>query len=145
MLTRGITQEELEIATHGRGLVDITSKVAAVVSRAKLRVGICTVFVRHTSASLVIQENADPAVLRDLQRWIDHAAPERPPFGAWEHDDEGPDDMPAHVRTVLTKTSETIPLVGGRLALGTWQAIYLWEHRTAPHRRRVLVTVMGGV
>jgi secondary thiamine-phosphate synthase enzyme len=138
-----ITQQQLEIATHGRGFVDVTANVAAVVARAKIRIGTCSVFVRHTSASLTIQENADPAVLRDLQRWIDHAAPERPTFGAWEHDDEGPDDMPAHVRTVLTKTSETIPIVDGRLALGTWQAIYLWEHRTAPHRRNVIVTVMG--
>ena len=100
-------------------------------------------FVRHTSASLTIQENADPAVLRDLQRWIDWVAPERPAFGAWEHDDEGPDDMPAHVRSVVTHTSETIPITNGKLALGTWQAIYLWEHRTAPHSRRIVVTIVG--
>jgi len=136
-------QAELEIPTQGRGLVDITAEIAAIVGAAKVSVGTCTVFVRHTSASLAIQENADPAVLRDLQRFMDHAAPERPTFGPWEHDEEGPDDMPAHVRSVLTRTSEVIPIAGGRLALGTWQAIYLWEHRTRLHRRRVLVTVLG--
>lgn len=136
-------QEELEIPTRGRGLLDVTTRVAEVVGRAGVSAGTCTVFVRHTSASLAIQENADPAVLRDLQRFMDHAAPERPAFGPWEHDDEGPDDMPAHVRSVLTRTSEVIPIVGGRLALGTWQGIYLWEHRSAAHRRKLLVTVTG--
>lgn len=140
-----VHHEQLEVPTRGRGLVDVTEKIAAVVASARVRAGTCTVFVRHTSASLAIQENADPAVLRDLQRFIDHAAPEKPAFGAWEHDDEGPDDMPAHVRSVLTRTSEVIPIVDGRLALGTWQAIYLWEHRTAPHRRRLVVTVIGDV
>lgn len=138
-----VHQQELEISTRGRGLVDLTARVAEIVATSGAERGICTLFVRHTSASLVIQENADPAVLRDLQRWIDAAAPERPAFGAWEHDDEGPDDMPAHVRSVLTHTSESIPIVNGRLALGTWQAIYLWEHRTAPHRRRVVVTIVS--
>ncbi|MBI2391638.1 MAG: YjbQ family protein [Deltaproteobacteria bacterium] len=140
-----VHQEQLEVPTHGRGLVDVTAQVASVVVAARVRAGTCTVFVRHTSASLAIQENADPAVLRDLQRFIDDAAPEAPAFGPWEHDDEGPDDMPAHVRSVLTRTSEVIPIVDGRLALGTWQAIYLWEHRTAPHRRRLVVTVIGEV
>lgn len=135
--------EEIEIETRGRGFVDVTRRVASVVERAAVERGLCAVFLRHTSASLVIQENADPAVLRDLQRWIDHAAPERPSFGPWEHDDEGPDDMPAHVRTVLSKTSEVVPIVSGRLALGTWQAIYVWEHRTRPHRRSLVVSVLG--
>ena len=138
-----VHQGEVEVATRGRGLVDLTARVAEIVARSGVRAGICTIFVRHTSASLTVQENADPAVLRDLQRWMDWVAPERPPFGAWEHDAEGPDDMPAHVRAVVTRTSESIPIVNGKLALGTWQAIYLWEHRTAPHRRRVLVTVVG--
>lgn len=138
-----VHQQELEISTRGRGLIDLTARVAEIVATSGAERGICTLFVRHTSASLVIQENADPAVLRDLQRWIDAAAPERPAFGAWEHDDEGPDDMPAHVRSVLTHTSESIPIANGRLALGTWQAIYLWEHRSAPHRRRVLVTIVS--
>lgn len=138
-----IHQEELEIPTRGRGLVDVTTRVAATVAAANVTAGTCTVFVRHTSASLAIQENADPAVLRDLQRFMDHVAPERPAFGPWEHDDEGPDDMPAHVRSLLSRTSEVVPIVAGRLALGTWQAIYLWEHRSAPHRRKLVVTVVG--
>ena len=133
----------IEVTTKGRGFTDLTSRVAQVVAASKVRVGSCSVFVRHTSASLVVQENADPAVLRDLQRWMDDAAPERPRFGAWEHDAEGPDDMPSHVRAAITKTSELIPVDGGALALGTWQAIYLWEHRTAAHRRTIVVTVMG--
>jgi secondary thiamine-phosphate synthase enzyme len=103
-------------------------------------VGVCTVFVRHTSASLVIQENADPAVLRDLERWMSELAPEA---RNWEHDDEGPDDMPAHARSALTRSSEAIPIVDGRLALGTWQALYLWEHRRRPHRRELVVSVVG--
>ena len=102
--------------------------------------GVVHVFVTHTSASLVIQENADPAVLRDLQRWVGDVAPES---RTWEHDSEGPDDMPSHARSAMTKTSESIPVRRGALALGTWQALYLWEHRTAPHRRTVLITVMG--
>src|SRR5665811_2533713 len=106
--------------------------VARVVSDSGITTGLCTVFVQHTSASLVIQENADPAVLRDLARFMADLAPESRP---WEHDDEGPDDMPAHARSALTKTSETIPVSAGRLALGTWQALYLWEHRARPHTR----------
>jgi secondary thiamine-phosphate synthase enzyme len=136
-------KDTLAIATRGRGLIDLTKQVQAVVARSNVRTGTCTLFVRHTSASLVIQENADPAVLRDLQRWMDWVAPERPPFGAWEHDDEGPDDMPAHVRSVVTHTSEVIPISNAKLDLGTWQAIYLWEHRTAPHDRQVIVMIGG--
>src|SRR4051812_1128999 len=138
-----VHQETLVISTRGRGLFDVTNEVERVVGKARVTAGTCTVFVRHTSASVVIQENADPAVLRDLQRWIDWVAPERPPFGAWEHDDEGPDDMPAHVRSVVTRTSEIVPITKGKLALGTWQAIYLWEHRAAPHERQLLVTITG--
>lgn len=138
-----VHQDEIEFETRGRGFTDLTARVGAVVAKSGIRSGTCSVFVRHTSASLTIQENADPAVLRDLQRWIDWVAPERPPFGAWEHDDEGPDDMPAHVRAVVTHTSEVIPVVNGKLALGTWQAIYLWEHRTRPHRRHVVITIVG--
>jgi secondary thiamine-phosphate synthase enzyme len=132
-----------EVSTKGRGFTDLTARIAEIVAASKVRVGTCSVFVRHTSASLIVQENADPAVLRDLQRWMDDAAPERPAFGAWEHDAEGPDDMPSHVRAAITKTSEVVPVDRGALALGTWQAIYLWEHRTASHRRTVVVTVMG--
>lgn len=134
----------LAVETKGRGLYDVTARVAEVVRAAGIGDGLCHVFVRHTSASLAIQENADPAVLRDLQRFMDHVAPERPSFGPWEHDDEGPDDMPAHVRAVLTHTSESIPVGGGRLLLGTWQALYVWEHRARPHTRTLVVTVVGG-
>lgn len=133
-------QRSVEIQTRGRGLVDVTREVAAIVADARVTVGLCSVFVQHTSASLVIQENADPSVLRDLQRWIEKLAPES---DVYEHDDEGPDDMPGHLRSAVTRTSETIPISDGRLALGTWQAIYLWEHRSRAHTRRLVVTVMG--
>lgn len=133
-------QETLEIATSGQSLVDVTSSVAAVVRRSGVQIGLCVVFVQHTSASLVIQENADPAVLRDLERWIAELAPES---RQWEHDAEGPDDMPAHARSAVTRTSETIPVSGGRLALGVWQALYLFEHRRRGHSRRLVVTVQG--
>jgi secondary thiamine-phosphate synthase enzyme len=135
-----VHQKTLEIRTAGQGFVDLTAQVARVVSESGVRTGLCVVFVQHTSASLVIQENADPAVLRDLGRWLSEIAPES---RRWEHDDEGPDDMPAHARSALTRTSEAIPISGSRLALGTWQAIYLWEHRARPHSRRVLVHVSG--
>jgi secondary thiamine-phosphate synthase enzyme len=127
--------------TKGRGLYDVTREVAHAVERTKVRDGLCTVFIEHTSASLVVQENADPSVRRDLERWIERIAPEDP--RAYEHDAEGPDDMPAHLRSSITRTSETFPVQRGALALGTWQAIYVWEHRRAPQERRVTVTVMG--
>ncbi|HKO49251.1 MAG TPA: secondary thiamine-phosphate synthase enzyme YjbQ [Polyangiaceae bacterium] len=133
-------QETLELRTRGAGLWNVTSEVNAAIARSRIATGLCTVFVQHTSASLVIQENADPAVLRDLASFMAELAPES---RAWEHDDEGPDDMPAHARSAVTKTSETIPVTAGRLALGTWQALYLWEHRRAPHARRLLVHVAG--
>ena len=131
-------QEILTIHTRGKGLTNFTSQVADVVRRSGLRSGLCVVFVRHTSASLVIQENADPAVLRDLERWFSDLAPES---RRWEHDDEGPDDMPAHARSALTRTSETIPIVDGRLALGTWQGLFLWEHRAMAHQRQIVVHI----
>ena len=134
---------ELTIATHGKGPVDVTDQVRRLAEGAGVRTGTCTIFVKHTSASLVIQENADPSVRRDLARWLEHLAPERPAFGAWEHDDEGPDDMPAHAKAAVLKTSEVVPIVGGRLALGTWQGLYLWEHRTRPHTRTLVVVVLG--
>lgn len=133
-------QEQLVVDTSGRGFEDLTLRVAAVIERSRVNTGVCVLFVRHTSASLVIQENADPAVLADLEQWLGELAPES---RSWAHDDEGPDDMPAHARSVLTKTSETIPIVQGRLALGTWQAIYLWEHRRRPHRRELVIQVYG--
>ncbi len=135
-----VHQRELEIATSSAGLTDITRRVQEVVAESGIATGLCTVFVRHTSASLVIQENADRAVLRDLERWLADLAPTG---RAWEHDAEGEDDMPAHARSAVTKTSETIPVGGGSLVLGTWQALYLWEHRSRPHRRHVVVHVAG--
>lgn len=133
-------QEILELSTNGRGLTDITSLVQKVLRASQLTTGLCVVFVQHTSASLVIEENADPTVLRDLQRWIERVAPES---SEWVHDSEGPDDMPSHLRTALLKTSETIPVSQGKLALGTWQGIYFWEHRTQHHQRRIFVHLMG--
>lgn len=133
-------QQIIEVSTRGVGFRDITPQVSQVVQAAGVSTGLCTVFVRHTSASLVIQENADPAVLRDLERWM---AEQVPRSRSWEHDDEGPDDMPAHVRGAITKTSENIPVVQGRLGLGTWQAVYLWEHRDRPHDRQLIVHVFG--
>jgi secondary thiamine-phosphate synthase enzyme len=135
-----VHQETLPIRTRGHGFVDVTREVSAVVEKSGIQVGLCTVFVQHTSASLLIQENADPAVLRDLERWMSEVAPES---RRWEHDAEGPDDMPAHARSALTRTSETIPVGKGGLLLGTWQALYLWEHRASPHTRRLLVHVAG--
>jgi secondary thiamine-phosphate synthase enzyme len=134
-------QETIEVKTHGRGFTDVTNQLSRVVAASGVQNGICNVFIQHTSASLLIQENADPAVLRDLQRWLSDLAPEARP---WEHDDEGPDDMPAHARSAVTRSNEAVPVVGGRLALGTWQAIYVWEHRARPHARRLVVHVMGG-
>jgi secondary thiamine-phosphate synthase enzyme len=118
----------------------VTGEVARVVAASGVTTGLCTVFVRHTSASLVIQENADPAVLRDLARWMERLAPEG---DGYEHDDEGPDDMPAHLRSAVTRSSESIPVTAGRLALGTWQAIYVWEHRKRAHTRELVVHVAG--
>ena len=135
-----IRQERIEVQTRGRSILDVTAEVEGLVRRSGVTTGLCVVFIEHTSASLVIQENADPAVLRDLERFIARVAPEG---SHWEHDAEGPDDMPAHARSALTKTSETIPIAGGRLALGTWQGLYLWEHRARPHRRRLLVHIQG--
>jgi secondary thiamine-phosphate synthase enzyme len=135
-----IEQRLLRIATRGRGLHDITARVQAVVAESRVQTGLCVVFVRHTSASLVIQENADPSVQRDLGRWMDDLAPES---RSWEHDDEGPDDMPAHARAAITSTNEAIPVMDGRLGLGTWQGLYVWEHRRTAHERQVIVHVHG--
>lgn len=132
-------QSTLQVETRGRGMVDITRRVADAVTACGARTGLCTVFIRHTSASLIISENADPDVLRDLETFISRLVPDGDP--AYRHDAEGPDDMPAHVRSVLTATSLSVPIVAGKVALGTWQAIYLWEHREAPHRREILVHV----
>ena len=133
-------QEAVRIEARGPGLHDVTDAVRRVVRASAIRTGLCNLCLQHTSASLVIQENADPAVLRDLQRFLEKLVPES---GVYEHDSEGPDDMPSHIRAALTRTAETLPVSGGELALGTWQALYLWEHRRAPHRRTIVVTVWG--
>jgi secondary thiamine-phosphate synthase enzyme len=132
---------ELDVATNGRGTYDITDKVAEIVRANHARDGLATVFIHHTSASLIICENADPSVRRDLETFAAKLVPDGDRM--FTHDAEGDDDMPAHVRTVLTQTSIGIPIVGGKLALGTWQGLYVWEHRTSPHHRRVSVTVIG--
>lgn len=125
--------------TPGQGLHDITAHVASVVRSASIKEGLCTVFVRHTSASLVIQENADPTAKRDLERWLNRLVPEGDPF--YSHDAEGPDDMPSHVKAALTASSLSIPVTGGDLCLGTWQGIYLWEHRRRGSRRELVVHI----
>ena len=131
---------QLRVPTRGRGLVDITRVVAEAVAETGVSDGLCTLFVQHTSASLVIQENADPDVQVDLEAFFRRLVPEGDPL--WTHTAEGPDDMPAHVRAALTQTSLSIPVQGGRPALGTWQGIYLWEHRRSGSERRVLVHVV---
>jgi secondary thiamine-phosphate synthase enzyme len=134
-------QAEIEVDTRGRGTYEITDRIAEAVRAAQVSTGLCHVFTAHTSASLAICENADPDVRRDLETFMADIAPDGDP--RFVHTAEGPDDMPAHVRSVLTKTDLTIPIRAGRLALGTWQGVYLWEHRLSAHRRRVLVTVQG--
>ena len=131
---------ELVIATPGPGLHEFTEDIVRWVRDQNIATGLLTLFVRHTSCSLLIQENAAPAARRDLERYFARIAPEG---GTYEHDDEGPNDMPAHLRSALTATSLSIPVVSGVPALGTWQGIYLFEHRHAPHRRRVAVHLMG--
>ncbi|MBA3820631.1 MAG: YjbQ family protein [Deltaproteobacteria bacterium] len=137
MIHRG----ELTVATRGRGTHDITKEIARIVGDSRARDGLATVWVHHTSASLMVCENADPAVRRDLEAFVARLVPDGDRL--FTHTDEGDDDMPAHVRSVLTQTSIGIPIADGRLALGTWQGLFLWEHRTSPHRRTITVTVIG--
>jgi secondary thiamine-phosphate synthase enzyme len=131
----------LTIATSGVGLYEFTEEASRWLAQTNVREGLLTLFVQHTSASLVIQENADPEVRRDLERFFQRLVPHGDPL--FRHTSEGPDDMPGHVRAALTATSLGIPIQNGRMALGTWQGVYLYEHRTAPHRRRVVMQVMG--
>jgi secondary thiamine-phosphate synthase enzyme len=131
--------KQLSVDTPGQGLHDITSQVVSLVKTAGIDEGLCTVFLRHTSASLVVQENADPTAKRDLERWLNRLVPEGDPF--YSHDAEGPDDMPSHLKAALTATSLSIPIVQGSLALGTWQGIYLWEHRRRGSRRELVVHI----
>ncbi len=133
--------EILAVRTSGRGLTEVTREVAAWVAGSGLRTGLLTLYCRHTSASLIIQENAAPEVRSDLQAYFDRIAPEDP--GRYAHNEEGPDDMPAHIRSALTGVQLSIPLIDGRLALGTWQGIYLFEHRRAPHRREIAAHLIG--
>jgi len=134
-----IDQHEFTLSTDGRGTYDLTAEIQRAVTASGIRTGICHVFVRHTSASLMLCENADPTVRSDLERFLARLVPDGDPLFA--HADEGPDDMPAHVRAILTKMDLTLPVTAGHCALGTWQGIYLYEHRAHPHRRRVTVTV----
>jgi secondary thiamine-phosphate synthase enzyme len=131
--------ETLEIAVPGQGLHEVTATVARAVAASGVGEGLCTLFIQHTSASLVIQENADPSARRDLEAWLGRLVPENDPL--WTHTAEGPDDMPSHVKAALTATSLAIPIAGGRLTLGTWQGIYLWEHRRRPRTRKLVVHV----
>ncbi|NIJ42939.1 secondary thiamine-phosphate synthase enzyme [Parvibaculum indicum] len=130
----------IAVETKGQGFTDVTRDILRWAGEAGMREGLLTLFIRHTSASLLIQENADPDVLADLGDALDRLAPRD---GGWRHDAEGPDDMPAHIRAALTQTHLAIPLIGGRLALGTWQGIYLVEHRDRPHRRELALHLIG--
>lgn len=136
-----VAQRGLMVPTRGRGFSDITAQVDNLVAESGVRIGIANIFTAHTSCSLLIGENADPAVRRDLERWFARAVPDGDAL--FEHDAEGPDDMPAHVRSVLTGVTLAVPVSDGQLQLGTWQGIYLWEHRTRAHQRKVVVTVLG--
>lgn len=131
---------EFTVSTRGQGLVEITDRIADWLAAQHPQTGLLTVYCAHTSASLVIQENADPSVQRDLERAFARLAPEG---AGYEHDTEGPDDMPAHIKAALTQTSLSIPVAGGRMALGTWQGVYLFEHRRAPHHRRIALHYIG--
>jgi secondary thiamine-phosphate synthase enzyme len=140
ILAMQVQHEKFEVRTNGKGTYEITDEVRAKIDKSGVRNGIVTIFVQHTSCSLTMMENAAPAARRDVERFFEQLVPE----GAdYEHDDEGADDMPSHIRMVLTRTSESVPIVGGKLQLGTWQGIFLFEHRRETHRRRILVSVIG--
>jgi secondary thiamine-phosphate synthase enzyme len=136
-----VHHEQFEVRTNGKGLYDITDEVQSKIDKSELRNGTVTVFVQHTSCSVLIMENADPTARRDLEAFFDRLVPEDADY--FTHGSEGSDDMPSHIRMALTRTSETIPIVDGQMQLGTWQGIFLFEHRRAPHRRRLSVTIMG--
>ena len=136
-----VHQTTFSVSTRGQGTYEITENVSREIQRSGLKRGVVTVFCRHTSCSLVMMENADPSARRDLEGWLDRLVPENDPH--FEHTQEGADDMPSHIKMALTRTSETMPFAEGRLLLGTWQGIYLWEHRRAAHSRQIVVTVMG--
>ena len=135
-----ISQDSLEFRTNPKSFLDITSHVQEFVASSDIRNGVCHLFIKHTSASLVIQENYDPSVRQDFETIFSNLAPEDFPY---VHNMEGKDDMPAHIRSALTSTSETVPVVNGKLSLGTWQGIYIWEHRAQTHNRKVMVSMIG--
>ena len=135
-----IHHERFEVRTHGKGTYEITEEVQDKIHQSGVRSGTATIFIQHTSCSLTTMENAAPAARHDVERFFDKLVPENADY---EHDDEGPDDMPSHIRMVLTRTSETVPIVDGQMQLGTWQGIFLFEHRRAPHHRKVFVTIIG--
>ena len=134
--------ETITVGTRGRGTYEITDRVQRIVAESGVRRGLCNVFIHHTSASLIVCENAAPDVRRDLERFVERLAPDGDPL--FLHTDEGPDDMPAHIRTILTLTSVSIPIKDARCDLGTWQGLFLWEHRTSPHSRRITVSILEG-
>ena len=136
-----VAQGGFVVHTRGRGFSDVTARINEAVAASHVQTGIAQVFTAHTSCSLLISENADPSVRNDLERWIARAVPDGDP--RYEHDAEGPDDMPSHIRSILAGVSVSVPVHGGKLQLGTWQGIYLWEHRHDPHQRKVTVTVLG--
>jgi len=136
-----IRQDELEVRTRGKGLCEITDDVQLKIEKRGVQNGTVTVFVQHTSCSIVIMENADTTARRDLEEFFDRLVPEDADY--FTHDSEGSDDMPSHIRMVLTHTSETVPIADGKMQLGTWQGIFLFEHRRAPHRRKIFVTIIG--
>ena len=136
-----VHHDQLEVRSHGKGLYEITDDVQSKIDKSRVRNGTVTVFVQHTSCSIVIMENADPTAQRDLEKFFDRLVPESAEY--FTHDAEGGDDMPSHIRMVLTRTSETVPVRDGKMQLGTWQGVFLFEHRRASHRRNVLVTIMG--
>ena len=136
-----VRHDQLEVRNRGKGLYEITGDVQSKIDKSEVRNGTVTVFVQHTSCSIVIMENADPTAQRDLEKFFDRLVPENADY--FSHDAEGSDDMPSHIRMVLTRTSETVPVMDGKMQLGTWQGIFLFEHRRAPHRRKVLITTIG--
>ena len=136
-----VYHDQLELRTHGKGLYEITDEVQATIDKSGVRNGTVTVFVQHTSCSVVIMENADPTAREDLKEFFNRLVPEDADY--FTHGSEGSDDMPSHIRMVLTRTSETVPIVDEKMQLGTWQGIFLFEHRRAPHQRKILVTIMG--
>src|SRR5689334_8507270 len=135
-----VQHDQLVVSTNGKGTYELTDEIQEKIEKANIRSGTVTVFVQHTSCSLTLMENAAPAARRDVERFFEKLVPEDADY---EHDDEGADDMPSHIRMVLTRTSETIPVIDGEMQLGTWQGLFLFEHRREPHRRRIHLTVIG--